>query len=188
VNLRRCKEFANLVNRRECGFLLLCGLPGNGKTRLASNIVRKCKREDALYVTQGQITVLHRKTYSQRYHVIIHRHQDYDQEAPSGILQLAQNVFLLVFDDIGSHAMPADELLLIDEVLKYRFDNRKPTILISNLPLTGTSAGPGLKEFLGDALCDRIDQATGNGRFILQFSGESFRRRSGESYLQGLKA
>jgi len=68
---------------------------------------------------------------------------------------------------------------LLDELLKHRYDAGKPTILISNLPLDQ------LKEFLGDALTDRVKHATGNGKFILQFKGESYRRSAGENYLTG---
>lgn len=42
------------------------------------------------------------------------------------------------------------------------------------------------KEFLGGALTDRVKEATGNGKFIVQFSGESYRRTTGDNYLKGL--
>ncbi len=93
---------------------------------------------------------------------------------PPGPLDNVQKVRFLVLDEIGCTALANDERLLLDELLKYRFEHRKPTILISNLPLIGAFDKPGLKEFLGDALTDRIKEATGNGKFIVQFAGESY--------------
>jgi DNA replication protein DnaC len=92
----------------------------------------------------------------------------------------------LVLDEIGCLPLASDEKLFLDELFKHRYEHRGPTILISNLPLTGTHDAPGLKEFLGDALTDRIKEATGNGKFIVQFFGESYRRSTRESYLEGL--
>ncbi len=70
---------------------------------------------------------------------------------------------------------------------KTRFDQRKPTILISNLPLGDVDGRPGLKRFLGDAIWDRLYCASGDGRFILRFSGESYRPSHGDEYLAGLR-
>ena len=93
---------------------------------------------------------------------------------------MTHDVSFLVLDEIGCTTMANDERLLLDELLKHRYEQRKPTVLISNLPLDP------LKEFLGNALADRIGHATGNGRFIIQFSVASFRRSDGENYLDGL--
>lgn len=183
--LARCREFAAQVNKQGCGFTLFVGGPGNGKTRLASNVVGTLENGDALYVRQGQLTTALRATYSRK-DVFLHRRQRTDDDEagdvePTTPLEIVQGVRFLVFDEIGCAPLASDERLLLDELLKHRYDERKSTILISNLALDQ------LKEFLGDALTDRIKHASGNGRFILQFSGESFRRTTGENYLEGLK-
>ena len=180
-------DFAQ-VKQHRCGFLVLCGFNGNGKTMLACCIVREVDFRKALYITQGQFTLIHRRTYAQRFHHMVRRQFDDDGQVtmPKTIWQLCQEVPVLVFDEIGAKALSPDELLIVDEVIKCRYDRRKPTILITNLALTGTPEKPGLKEFLGDALTDRIRHASGNGRFILQFSGESYRRAGESCYLDGL--
>ena len=183
--LARCREFAAQVNKHGCGFALLVGLSGTGKTRLACNVVRALNGVDALYVRQGQLTTALRATYGRK-DVFLHRRQRTDDEEAGDDelptpLGLVQGVRFLVLDEIGCTSLANDELLFFDELLKHRYDERKPTILISNLPLDQ------LKDFLGDALADRIRDAAGNGKFILQFSGESFRRTTGESYLGGIK-
>jgi len=188
-NLAKCRKFAAQLNEKCCGFELMSGFPGNGKTRLACNIVREVDIDDVLYVRQGELTVALRATYSRK-DVILHSSWRRDEEAtddePPTPLSIVQRVDLLVLDEIGSNSLANDERLLLDELIKHRYEHRKSTILISNLPLTGTPDTPGLKEFLGDALGDRIKEATGNGKFIVQFSGESYRRTTGEHYLEGL--
>lgn len=184
------REFATQVNEHGCGFALFVGPPGSGKTRLACNIVRALTNPDALYVRQGELTCALRATYGRKDVILRRTHRSDDDQAeddaPPTLLEIVQKVPFLVLDEIGCTTLANDERLLLDELIKHRYDHRKPTILISNLPLTGKAAAPGLKEFLGDALTDRIKEATGNGKFIAQFSGESYRRTTGETYLGGL--
>lgn len=190
ATLAIAREFAAQVNQHGCGFALFVGPTGPGKTRLACNIIHVLENRDALYVRQGELTCALRSTYGRK-DVILHRSQtSYDDDAgdedPPTPLEIVQKVRFLVLDEIGCTALANEERLLLDELLKHRYEQRKPTILISNLPLTGTPDAPGLKEFLGDALTDRIKEATGNGKFIVQFSGESYRRTTGGNYLEGL--
>jgi hypothetical protein len=192
TNLARCREFAAQVNEHKRGFMLLSGFNGNGKTRLACNIIREVDCADCLYLTLGQFTLIHRRTYAQRLHFLAPRRGYDDDESkapalPKTIWELCQEIRgVLVLDEIGAKALSPDEMLILDEVLKHRYDHWKPTVLASNLVLSGTPDKPGLKEFLGDALADRIRYAAGKGKFILQFSGESFRRGGGDDYLSGL--
>jgi DNA replication protein DnaC len=176
--LERCRAFVAQVNQQRRGFALFVGPTGVGKTRLACNILRELQSSDALYVRQGQLTVALRATYGRK-DVYLHRNQPAGDEAnePASPLDLGQQVGFLILDELGCNPLANDERLLLDELLKHRYDAGKPTLLISNLPLDQ------LKEFLGDALTDRVRHAAGNGQFILQFSGESFRRSGGESYL-----
>jgi DNA replication protein DnaC len=179
--LGHCREFAALVKQHRRGFALFVGLPGTGKTRLACNIVRELETHDALYVRQGTLTIELRANYGRR-DVYLHRRErrdedDEDEEQPT-LLETLQELRFLVLDEIGCTALGNDERLLLDELLKHRYDHGKPTILISNLPLNG------VQEFLGDALFDRIRAAAGGGKFLLQFQGDSHRRATGEGYLR----
>ena len=182
--LARSREFAVQVNRHGCGFALFVGPTGPGKTRLACNIIGELNNREALYMRQGTLTAALRSTYGER---PVKYDEDNRRVEPEHPLTITQGVRFLVLDEIGCTALANDERLLLDELLKHRYEQRKPTILISNLPLTGKPDQPGLKEFLGDAPTDRIRHAAGNGKFILQFTGESYRRTTGENYLEGLK-
>jgi DNA replication protein DnaC len=191
TTLAKARKFAAQVNKLGCGFALFVGTVGAGKTRLACNVVRELEDRDALYVRQGELTCALRATYGRK-DLFLHRNQrdndaeSEDHKAPPTPLEIVQKVRFLVLDEIGCNPLANDERLIIDELLKHRYEHRKPTILISNLPLMGTPDRPGVREFLGDALVDRIREASGNGRFVVQFSGQSYRRTVGESYLQGL--
>lgn len=180
--LAKAREFVAQVNTRECGFALFVGPSGQGKTRLACNIIRELHNSDALYVRQGEVTCTLRATYGRKEVVLTRRRSEYDypDEEPETPLGILQDVHFLALDEIGCTSLANDERLLLDELIKHRYEQRKPTILISNLPLDE------LKEFLGDALIDRIKEASGGGKFIVQFCGESYRRSTGESYLDGL--
>ena len=191
--LAKAREFAAQVSALGCGFAVFAGPPGIGKTRLACNVVREVAFRDALYVRQGTLTSAVRATYGHKEVFLRPKPRDDDddddrdgKDTPPTPLEIVQKVRFLVLDEIGCIALANDERLIIDELLKHRYEHRKPTILISNLPLIGTAERPGLKEFLGDALADRIQAATGSGKFIVQFSAPSYRRSAGESYLQGL--
>ena len=192
TTLTKARDFAAQVKAHRCGFAVFVGSVGAGKTRLASNVIRELMENDALYVRQGELTWALRATY-RRKDVFVRgqRRRDDDDDKRDGDdtpapLEIVQKVRFLVLDEIGCTALANDERLMIDELLKHRYEHCKPTILISNLPLIGTPDTPGLKEFLGDALADRIKEASGNGKFIVQFSSPSYRRSTGESYLQRL--
>jgi DNA replication protein DnaC len=179
--LARAREFVAQVNQHGRGFALFVGPTGPGKTRLACNIVRELDHRDALYVRQAQLTAALRATYGRK--SVEYDNEGRQVEPEAHPLEITQSVRFLVLDEIGCTAFSNDDRSLLDEVIKHRYDEGKPTILISNLPLTGPADQPGLKEFLGDALTDRIRDATGNGKFMLQFTGESYRRTTGEQYL-----
>src|ERR1035437_2123134 len=186
-NLARCREFVIQVNRHGCGFLVMCGLVGTGKTMLACSIIRELNHSDSFYIRQAQLTNALRDTYGRK-DVFLHRQTRGDVgDAMPALLAFVQRVGFLILDEFGCTALANDDMRLIDELLKHRFDDGKPRTLISNLPLKGKPEKPGLKEIFGDALTDRIREATGNGKFILQFAGKSYRPTTGENYLQGLR-
>jgi|ERR1035437_44966 DNA replication protein DnaC len=186
-NLAKCREFILQVNGRGCGFLLMSGLVGTGKTMLACCVIRELNHNNSLYIRQAQLTNALRESYGRK-DVFIHgRGQVDDGDAIRALLDVVQQVGFLILDEIGCTVLANDEKRLLDELIKYRFEHNKPTILISNLPLKGKPEKPGLKEIFGDALTDRIREATGNGKFILQFAGKSYRPTTGENYLQGLR-
>ncbi|MDA3807107.1 MAG: ATP-binding protein [Thiomicrorhabdus sp.] len=73
---------------------------------------------------------------------------------------------LLVIDEVGvQYGSESDKIILFD-ILNRRYQDVKPTILISNLPM------PELKEFIGERVVDRMREANGA---VIDFSWESYR-------------
>ena len=139
--LASAREFAAQVRAHDCGFAVFVGKTGPGKTRLACNIIRELKGPGALYLRQAELTAALRATYGPQ-------HYEHDEDGrpiePDHPLELTQRVQFLVLDEIGCTAPANDERQLLDELLKHRYEKRKPTILISNLPLDE------FKQLLGD--------------------------------------
>jgi len=168
------RTYVDHVNQFGDGFLVFVGMPGTGKTRLAAGIVGELRGLSGLYIRQSELLVALRSIYGWSR---VESDADDVQHRRASPLQITQAAGLLVLDEIGATAFANDERMLIDELLKHRYEQHKPTILISNLPLNQ------LYDYLGDALADRVGHATGNGKFIFKFTGESYRRISGHNYL-----
>ena len=177
ASLAVSRAYVEQVNKLGVGFLVFVGMPGTGKTRHSANIVGELREINALYVRQGELINALRATYG----LDKYEYDEFDRKI--GLiktpLQITQAAEMFVLDEIGCTAPANDERMLLDELLKHRYEQKKPTILISNLPLKQ------LNEFLGQAIADRIHQATGGGNFIFTFKGESYRRSAGENYLRG---
>lgn len=183
--LARCRGFVEQVDLHGAGFVVMCGMPGNGKTMLAANMLGATRFWNNLYVTQTQLSMHHRQERQERHRPPEggNRYRNAGTFLDTSIWGVAADAELLAIDEIGCIALPNDELMMMDELLKHRYDHRNATILVSNLPLAGTSGRSGLREFLGDALSDRIHRASGQGRFAMQFSSPSFRRSAQTDYL-----
>ena len=87
--------------------------------------------------------------------------------------QLAIKAFttpdLLVIDEVGSQFGSKTEELLLFEVLNDRYEDMKPTILISNFSLVD------IEKFLGERVIDRIHAGKST---VVSFTWESFRRKA----------
>ena len=176
--LATARAYVAQVNQFGVGFLVFVGMPGTGKTMLSAGIVGELRGLKALYVRQGELITALRATYgADKYEYDEFGRKEGLVKTP---LEITQAAGLLILDEIGCTAPANDERLLLDELLKHRFEQRKPTILISNLPLKL------LNKYLGHALADRIHQATGGGKFIFTFIEESYRQGDGDNYLRGL--
>lgn len=75
---------------------------------------------------------------------------------------------LLILDEVGVQFGSDTEKLILFEIINGRYENRRATILISNLAMDG------LKAYLGDRIIDRLRE--GGGRQVV-FDWDSFRKR-----------
>lgn len=166
--LATCKRYAEKFEDRLSmgGGLVLCGTPGTGKTHLACAIANHVIREFyrvALFTSVTKMSRAVKATYSPR----ADRTEDQvirDFVAPD----------LLILDEVGAQRGTETELLLAQEILDERYQEVRPTILISNLPESD------LGKYIGDRALDRMYEG---GGAILAFDWESHRRSGqGRSY------
>lgn len=137
--------------------LIFVGKPGTGKTHLASSLVyymidnNKCPK---LITALNMIRAI-RDTWS--------KNSDKSEEQ---VIHNFVSYHLLIIDEIGVQYGSEAEKIIFFEILNRRYESRKPTVLMSNLPL------PELKGYLGDRIFDRLKEDDGK---VFVFDWDSHR-------------
>lgn len=134
-------------------FLAFLGNPGLGKTHMAIALGWE-------WIGRGK-TVLY-------YHVIGFLNDLRDGYRHSGesdyehIIAFARNCQLLILDDLGAEKETEWAAEQLDFIIDYRYENRKPLIVTTNLTL----------DDLAPRVADRLKEGT-----LILLKGESFRRK-----------
>lgn len=139
--------------------LILMGNMGTGKTHLAVGLIRYATRSlgvAARYVTAPALFSRVRASYSNNH------------ETEADILREYATAPLLVLDEIGVGKGSDNELNLIYAVLGERYDECRPTVIITNL------VSEDLKAWLGERVVDRLRDTSP----VVLFDWESYRGRS----------
>ncbi len=126
--------------------LLLLGPKGVGKTHLGSSIIRD---------TGGTFISIEEMIFTD-YHAKINR---------VDLMNFYSTTPMLVIDEIGRSMQQAKEDSILNYVLRRRYENMLPTVMISNLQKTD------LMKKLGDAVVDRLKETCQ----CVEFVGESYR-------------
>jgi DNA replication protein DnaC len=159
--LKACKTFAENFKAigREKGGLLMMGTVGTGKTHLSVAIGLHLLSQDleVKYTTIGRLIRKVRSTWS-------------DKEATEeGVYDSMACYKLLIIDEIGVQNCTENEKNILFEVINARYEEQRPTILVSNLnpqDLTAT---------VGQRIMDRISEGGGN-RIV--FDWDSHRQKA----------
>jgi len=136
-------------------FLAFLGNPGLGKTHLAIALGWS-------FIERGK-TVLY-------YHVTAFLNALRDGYRHSGesdyehIIAFARNCTLLILDDLGAEKETEWAAEQLDFIIDYRYENRKPLIITTNLTLND----------LPPRISDRLKEGT-----IILLKGDSFRKKKG---------
>lgn len=151
-NLNDVLNYIESVNFGENRQLWMCGKNGNGKTLLASQIVRECwgkYAESSIIEDEIEQT----KHYSAK-------------ESLTALRERYASYRLLVIDEVGR--FPSDnEKKYLFKILNDRYNADKPTVLITNMNVEQ------LKEYLGRGLVDRAIESCKT----VSFNSPSYRQK-----------
>lgn len=152
-NEKYCFEKVVAFSDREKneGVLLLTGAKGTGKTHLGvasvrDNLGRYISMEDLIYKIESSLNFRSPQTEEEVFN-------DYS------------TVKFLVIDEVGRSLKREKEIEILSYILRKRYDNQLPTIVISNLEKKV------LMKNLGEAVVDRLRETATS----IEFTGESYR-------------
>ena len=148
-NLETIKNFAKLEKNDKV--LILLGSKGLGKTHIGSAIIRNCggkfiSIEDFIFKYES----------AQDFHSKVNREE---------LMESYSSTKMLVIDEIGRSMQQEKENALLNYILRRRYENMLPTVLISNLSKSD------LLKKLGESVLDRLKETC----ISLEFEGESYR-------------
>lgn len=153
------KFFAdNFDNFLETGAsLVFCGKPGTGKTHLSAAIANAvCEQgRSAVFMSVLKATRLVKDTWRKGSEAT-------ENQAYKGMI----TPDLLILDEVGVQFGSEAEKLIMFEILNGRYENVKPTIVISNL------LPAELTEYLGERVVDRLREGGGS---TVVFGWDSYR-------------
>jgi DNA replication protein DnaC len=157
--LHEAQNFAKNFRGTKGRSMIFCGNPGTGKTHLACGIALAVMRE------QAQRVVL----YTTVMKMIRHLKESWKRDSTKTEEETIKGYIkpeLLIIDEIGMQYGSETEKLTLFEILNGRYENLKPTILISNFDKAG------VKEYLGERLFDRLRE---DGSALVNFGWTSYR-------------
>ncbi|WP_237577304.1 MULTISPECIES: ATP-binding protein [Mycetohabitans] len=151
------------------------GKPGTGKTHLSVGIgLRIMHRDNRTVLFTSVLRAIRRVKESWRRN---------SQESESDAITHFVQPDLLIFDEVGQQFGSDTEKLILFDILNERYEKRRPTLLLANVPLEDyrrkddppdLPLRPGVISYLGERLIDRLRE---DGGKIVPFDFESMRGR-----------
>lgn len=131
--------------------LVLCGSNGCGKTHLACSVIRECGGE---YVTSSMLCMMYDSTYK-------------GKMSREELIEHYSKIKMLVIDECCKYFVNENtEKFLLMQVICMRYENNKPTVLVTNADKKA------FVNFLGKAVYDRFTECC----TTLEFDWESKRK------------
>jgi len=156
----KCVKYVQTFrNRLDDGdSLLMLGEPGTGKNMLSACICQAVVAEGftALHTTAMKLVRKIKTSWG---------NPKLDEQE---LIDAFTKPDILVIDEIGKQFGTKTEEILLFEAINGRYEDQRPTILISNLDLAG------VEDYLGPTLIDRFYEGRSS---LLKFTWPSYRRR-----------
>ncbi len=139
--------------------MVLCGTPGTGKTHLACAIGTALLQGviAVKYISIYNLLLSIKETYNKKY---------IDSKTEKDLIDRYINYELLILDEVGVQFGSEYEKIIFFQILNGRYEEMKPTILITNLNQEG------LTDCIGERCVDRIKE---NGGAVIPFTWDSYR-------------
>lgn len=160
--LRVAKYYLKQLEAGSDCSLILFGLPGTGKTHLGCALAQE-------YLNNSKDRLLKIK-YTSAYRATAEVKSCFSRDSQKTeweVIKEYQNFDLVVLDEVGVQFESNAEKMIFFQIINGRYEEMKPTILISNL------TKPELIEFIGDRCFDRL---SGGGGAVIPFNWESYRQ------------
>lgn len=164
--LRFCQHYVQIFDEilKTGRCMVLIGKPGTGKTHLGAGMANELLHNTsrtAVYRTVGAILQAIRSTYDK-----------HSERSEAEILSSLIDPDLLVLDEVGvSKEQPSDfELTTLFAIINGRYEQERPTVVISNLEASQLPAA------MGDRCVDRLREG---GMIAVPFDWESQRGKEG---------
>ena len=137
---------------------MFCGGVGAGKTHLAVGIAHRLMEQGRIAVFTSVINAIRRVKDTYR------RDSGGQAQVVAGFIRPD----LLILDEVGVQFGSETEKMILFEIINGRYEQLKPTIVISNHK-------DALTDYLGERVVDRLRE--GGGRMLI-FDWPSYRRRA----------
>lgn len=156
------RDYADhLQDRIDAGTsVILTGRPGTGKTHLACALLFEAKKKgySAFFINIRKLFRAVRDTW-----------REGAAESESQVIDRYVDLDLLVIDEVGVQAKSENEQCILYDILNGRYENAKPTIILSNETL------PEIKQIIGERAYDRLREGGGKA---FDCSWESYRGKA----------
>jgi DNA replication protein DnaC len=156
-----CKKYAdNFTVASKNGICMtMCGHPGTGKTHLACSIgnLLISQGRSVLFIGALDMLVRVKETWNGA-----------ADETEREVIEKFVGLDLLIIDEVGVQYGKEAEKIILFQILNRRYEEVKPTIVISNL------MGSDLDRYLGERIIDRLNENNGP---TLAFDWSSWRTR-----------